>query len=170
MTAACAICPSCCAPVTRLWSTILRSLRLACVGVASAAAPTAGLHFTDALRSRLIARGIILYKVTLHVGAGTFLPVKVADTAAHRVHSEQGSVAAETAAALNRLRQAGGRIVAVGSTSLPPLETANDEDRASRPFHRDTALFITPAAAARSRLRTAPSPDRRSCRSALRQP
>ncbi len=110
----------------------------------SVAAPTAGLHFTDALTSRLIARGIILYKVTLHVGAGTFLPVKVADTAAHRVHSEQGSVAAETAAALNRLRQAGGRIVAVGSTSLRLLETASDEDGVIRPFHGETALFITP--------------------------
>src|SRR6266436_8994591 len=110
----------------------------------SVAAPTAGLHFTDALTSRLAVRGITLHKVTLHVGAGTFLPVKVADTAAHRVHSEQGSVAAETAAALNRLRQAGGRIVAVGSTSLRLLETASDEDGVIRPFHGETALFITP--------------------------
>src|SRR5258708_2325857 len=100
----------------------------------SVAAPTAGLHFTDALTSRLIAQGIILYKVTLHVGAGTFLPVKVADTAAHRVHSERGSVAAETAAALNRLRQAGGPIVALGSTSLPLLETPPPSDGAIPPF------------------------------------
>src|SRR5258707_61670 len=110
----------------------------------SVAAPTAGLHFTDALTSRLIARGIILYKVTLHVRARTFPPVQVGDTATHCVHSEQGSVAAETAAALNRLRQAGGRIVAVGSTSLRLLETASDEDGVIRPFHGETALFITP--------------------------
>jgi S-adenosylmethionine:tRNA ribosyltransferase-isomerase len=110
----------------------------------SIAAPTAGLHFTDALTSRLISRGISLYRVTLHVGAGTFLPVKVADTAAHRMHTEQGSVTAHTADALNRLRQAGGRIVAVGSTSLRLLETASDEDGVIRPFHGETALFITP--------------------------
>ena len=110
----------------------------------SIAAPTAGLHFTDALMSRLIARGIAVYKVTLHVGAGTFLPVKAPDTVSHRMHAEQGSVAAETAAALNRLRQAGGRIVAVGSTSLRLLETASDENGVIRPFHGETALFITP--------------------------
>jgi len=110
----------------------------------SIAAPTAGLHFTDALMSRLIARGIAVYKVTLHVGAGTFLPVKAPDTESHRMHAEQASVAAETAAALNRLRQAGGRIVAVGSTSLRLLETASDENGVIRPFHGETALFITP--------------------------
>ena len=110
----------------------------------SIAAPTAGLHFTDALMSRLIARGIAVYKVTLHVGAGTFLPVKAPDTESHRMHAEQASVAAETAAALNRLRQAGGRIVAVGSTSLRLLETASDENGVIRPFHGETALFIIP--------------------------
>jgi len=110
----------------------------------SIAAPTAGLHFTDALTSRLIARGITVHRVTLHVGAGTFLPVKAPDTESHRMHAEQGSVAAETAAALNRLRQAGGRIVAVGSTSLRLLETASDENGVIRPFHGETALFITP--------------------------
>jgi len=110
----------------------------------SIAAPTAGLHFTDALTSCLIARGITVHRVTLHVGAGTFLPVKAPDTVSHRMHAEQGSVAAETAAALNRLRQAGGRIVAVGSTSLRLLETASDENGVIRPFHGETALFITP--------------------------
>jgi S-adenosylmethionine:tRNA ribosyltransferase-isomerase len=110
----------------------------------SVAAPTAGLHFTDALTSRLIARGITLHKVTLHVGAGTFLPVKAADTDAHRMHAEQGSVTAETADALNGVRQAGGRIVAVGSTSLRLLETASADDGVIRPFQGETALFITP--------------------------
>lgn len=110
----------------------------------SVAAPTAGLHFTEALTLRLATRGIALHKVTLHVGAGTFLPVKAADTAAHRMHAEQGSVSAQTADALNRVRQAGGRIVAVGSTSLRLLETATGEDGVIRPFHGETALFITP--------------------------
>src|SRR5262249_28237055 len=94
----------------------------------SVAAPTAGLHFTDALTSRLTALGITLHKVTLHVGAGTFLPVKAADTAAHRMHAEHGSVTAQTADALNRLRKAGGRIVAAGSTSLRLLETTSGDD------------------------------------------
>ena len=84
----------------------------------SVAAPTAGLHFTDALIARLAARGISLHRVTLHVGAGTFLPVKAADTDEHRMHAEQACVTAPTAAALNAARRAGGRIVAVGSTSL----------------------------------------------------
>jgi len=110
----------------------------------SVAAPTAGLHFTEALTSRLAARGIALHKVTLHVGAGTFLPVKTDDTDAHRLHAEGGSVAAQTADALNRVRQAGGRIVAVGSTSLRLLEGASGDDGAIRPFQGETALFITP--------------------------
>src|SRR5262245_63596807 len=93
----------------------------------SVAAPTAGLHFTDALTSRLAARGIALHNVTLHVGAGTFLPVKAADTAAHRMHAERGSVTAQTADALNRVRRAGGRIVAAGSTSPRLLGTANGD-------------------------------------------
>src|SRR5262249_62180968 len=84
----------------------------------SVAAPTAGLHFTDALTSRLTALGITLHKVTLHVGAGTFLPVKAADMAAHRMHAEHGSVTAQTADALNRLRKAGGRIVAAACDLL----------------------------------------------------
>ena len=110
----------------------------------SVAAPTAGLHFTDALTSRLTTRGITLHKVTLHVGAGTFLPVKAADTAAHRMHAEHGSVTAQTADALNRVRQAGGRIVAAGSTSLRLLETASGDDGVIHPFDGETALFITP--------------------------
>src|SRR6185503_21037725 len=88
------------------------------------AAPTAGLHFTDALLSALTARGIGLHTVTLHVGAGTFLPVKAEEITDHRMHAEFGMLTAETAAALNAARQAGGRIVAVGSTALRLLESA----------------------------------------------
>jgi S-adenosylmethionine:tRNA ribosyltransferase-isomerase len=110
----------------------------------SVAAPTAGLHFTDALTSRLAVQGITLHKVTLHVGAGTFLPVRAADTAAHRMHAERGSVTAQTADALNRVRRAGGRIVAAGSTSLRLLETASGDNGVVRPFDGETALFITP--------------------------
>src|SRR5439155_698324 len=87
-------------------------------------APTAGLHFAPAVVERLKARGIAMHQVTLHVGAGTFLPVKNADTSGHRMHAETGSVSAQAAAALNEVRRAGGRIVAVGSTSLRLLETA----------------------------------------------
>jgi S-adenosylmethionine:tRNA ribosyltransferase-isomerase len=110
----------------------------------SVAAPTAGLHFTDALTSRLTERGITLHQVTLHVGAGTFLPVKAADTADHRMHAERGSLSAATADALNRVRGAGGRIVAVGSTALRLVESACAEDGVIRPFEDETALFITP--------------------------
>jgi S-adenosylmethionine:tRNA ribosyltransferase-isomerase len=110
----------------------------------SVAAPTAGLHFTDALIGRLLARGISLHRVTLHVGAGTFLPVKAADTSEHRVHAERACVSAPTAAALNDVRRSGGRIVAVGSTSLRLLESASGDDGAVRPFTGETALFITP--------------------------
>jgi S-adenosylmethionine:tRNA ribosyltransferase-isomerase len=110
----------------------------------SVAAPTAGLHFTEALVERLSARGIALHQVTLHVGAGTFLPVKTDDTAAHRMHAEAGSVSSETAAALNEVRRSGGRIVAVGSTSLRLLESASAEDGRLGAFAGKTALFITP--------------------------
>ena len=110
----------------------------------SVAAPTAGLHFTAALLDRLKARGIALHKVTLHVGAGTFLPVKADDTDAHRMHQEWGSVSAETAAALNKVRQDGGRIVAVGSTSLRVLESASGEDGVIHAWTGETAIFITP--------------------------
>jgi S-adenosylmethionine:tRNA ribosyltransferase-isomerase len=110
----------------------------------SVAAPTAGLHFTDGLVAGLMQRGIRLHKVTLHVGAGTFLPVKAADTAEHRLHAEAGSVSTATASALNAVRRAGGRIVAVGSTSLRLLESACGDDGLIRPFEGETALFITP--------------------------
>jgi S-adenosylmethionine:tRNA ribosyltransferase-isomerase len=108
------------------------------------AAPTAGLHFTPALLAALDARGISRHHVTLHVGAGTFLPVKAEDTAAHRMHAEWGEISAETAAALDRARAAGGRIVAVGTTSLRLLETAAGEDGTIRPFSGETEIFITP--------------------------
>ncbi|HYC67956.1 tRNA preQ1(34) S-adenosylmethionine ribosyltransferase-isomerase QueA [Brevundimonas sp.] len=110
----------------------------------SVAAPTAGLHFTPALMAAIEAKGVSAHAVTLHVGAGTFLPVKADDTADHRMHAEWGEVSADTAAALNAVRAAGGRIVCVGTTSLRLLESATDEDGAVRPFHGDTAIFITP--------------------------
>jgi S-adenosylmethionine:tRNA ribosyltransferase-isomerase len=108
------------------------------------AAPTAGLHFTEALLARLDAAGIERRTVTLHVGPGTFLPVKAEDTAAHRMHAEWGAVSAETSAALNRARGRGGRIVAVGTTSLRILESAAGEDGTIRAFSGKTAIFITP--------------------------
>ena len=110
----------------------------------SVAAPTAGLHFTETLVSALQAAEISLHKVTLHVGPGTFLPVKADDTASHRMHAEWGTVSAETAAALNATRRAGGRIVAVGSTSLRLIESAAAEDGVLKAFSAETALFITP--------------------------
>ena len=110
----------------------------------SVAAPTAGLHFTPALLEAIRARGVTTHAVTLHVGAGTFLPVKADDTADHKMHSEWGEVSAETAAALNAVRAAGGRIVCVGTTSLRLLESATTEDGVVQPFHGDTAIFITP--------------------------
>jgi S-adenosylmethionine:tRNA ribosyltransferase-isomerase len=108
------------------------------------AAPTAGLHFTAELVAALAARGIALHRVTLHVGAGTFLPVKSADTADHRMHAERGSVGRATADALNAARRAGGRLVAVGSTSLRLIESACAEDGIIHPFEGETAMFITP--------------------------
>jgi S-adenosylmethionine:tRNA ribosyltransferase-isomerase len=108
------------------------------------AAPTAGLHFTPELVAALQGRGIALHRVTLHVGAGTFLPVKATDTADHSMHAENGSVSPDTAAALNAVRRAGGRVVAVGSTSLRLLESASQEDGMIRPFAGETAMFITP--------------------------
>jgi S-adenosylmethionine:tRNA ribosyltransferase-isomerase len=110
----------------------------------SVAAPTAGLHFTAAIVEALRARGIALHRVTLHVGPGTFLPVKADDTSGHKIQPEWGSVSAETAAALNTTRRAGGRIVAVGSTSLRLLESAAAEDGKFSAFSGETALFITP--------------------------
>ncbi len=110
----------------------------------SVAAPTAGLHFTEAVVQDLGRRGIALHRVTLHVGAGTFLPVKAADTSGHRMQPEWGSVSAETAVALNAVRRNGGRIVAVGSTALRLLESAAAEDCTLSAFSGETALFITP--------------------------
>jgi S-adenosylmethionine:tRNA ribosyltransferase-isomerase len=108
------------------------------------AAPTAGLHFTDALMARLADRGIGLAKVTLHVGAGTFLPVTAEEVSQHKMHSEWGEVTKETAVQLNAARAKGGRIVAVGTTSLRLIESAAGEDGMIAPFSGDTALFITP--------------------------
>jgi len=108
------------------------------------AAPTAGLHFTPDLLAAIEARGVAIHRVTLHVGAGTFLPVKVEDTDAHVMHSEWGSVSAETAAALNAARINGGRFVAVGTTALRILESATTEEGVVQPFSGDTSIFITP--------------------------
>ncbi len=110
----------------------------------SVAAPTAGLHFTPALMDALKARGVALHFVTLHVGAGTFLPVKTEDIAEHRMHAEAGEVSAATAEALNAVRASGGRLVAVGTTALRLMESAADEDGMIRPFHGETSIFITP--------------------------
>ncbi len=109
------------------------------------AAPTAGLHFTERLLAALDARGISRHCVTLHVGAGTFLPVKAEDTNAHRMHSEWGEIGPETAAALNAARAAGGRLVAVGTTALRLLETAAGDDGRIRPFAGETDIFIVPS-------------------------
>ena len=110
----------------------------------SVAAPTAGLHFTPELLEQLVARGVSLHYVTLHVGAGTFLPVKVEDVSQHRMHAEYGEVSAETAEALNAARARGGRIVCAGTTSLRLLESAADPDGTIRPFAAETSIFITP--------------------------
>jgi S-adenosylmethionine:tRNA ribosyltransferase-isomerase len=110
----------------------------------SVAAPTAGLHFTPQLFDRLAAAGVATAFVTLHVGAGTFLPVKTASVAEHRMHPEWGEVDAATAQRLNAARAAGGRIVCVGTTSLRLLESATGEDGVVRPFLGETAIFITP--------------------------
>ena len=110
----------------------------------SVAAPTAGLHFTNELLARLDARGISLHRVTLHVGAGTFLPVKTDEIEMHKMHAEWGEVRAVTAAALNNARAGGGRIVAVGTTALRLLESAVDETGKLGAFSGSTALFIAP--------------------------
>jgi S-adenosylmethionine:tRNA ribosyltransferase-isomerase len=110
----------------------------------SVAAPTAGLHFTKGLLARLEARGVAVQKVTLHVGAGTFLPVKTVEVAGHKMHPELGSISADVATALNAARAAGGRIVAVGSTALRLLESAVGHDGQLHAFSGETAIFITP--------------------------
>lgn len=108
------------------------------------AAPTAGLHFTPELMDALKAKGVSLHEVTLHVGPGTFLPVKVADIASHKMHGEWGQVTPETAQALNDVHKQGGRIVCVGTTSLRLLESATKEDGTIEPFEAVTDIFITP--------------------------
>lgn len=110
----------------------------------SVAAPTAGLHFTDTLLDALRARGVTIHEVTLHVGAGTFLPVKADDTAGHHMHAERGVVSATTAAALNAAHARGGHIAAAGSTVLRLLESAAGEDGTINSFDGETAIFITP--------------------------
>jgi S-adenosylmethionine:tRNA ribosyltransferase-isomerase len=108
------------------------------------AAPTAGLHFTPKLEAALRDRGVRLHRLTLHVGAGTFLPVKAEDIAAHRMHAEWGTISRDTADALNAARAKSGRIVAVGTTSLRLLESAAAKDGTIEPFTGETAIFITP--------------------------
>ncbi len=108
------------------------------------AAPTAGLHFTPELVAALDARGISRHFVTLHVGAGTFLPVKAEDTEGHKMHAEWGEVSQDTANALNTTRSRGGRIVAIGTTSLRLLESAAADNGTIHPWRGETSIFITP--------------------------
>jgi S-adenosylmethionine:tRNA ribosyltransferase-isomerase len=114
------------------------------------AAPTAGLHFTPELMKTLEAMGVKLYRVTLHVGAGTFLPVKADDTDAHKMHAEFARLDADTAQALNVARAKGGRIVAVGTTALRTLESAALPDGTLAPYAARTSIFITPGYAFRA--------------------
>jgi S-adenosylmethionine:tRNA ribosyltransferase-isomerase len=108
------------------------------------AAPTAALHFTPRLLEALDARGIGRETLTLHVGAGTFLPVKAEETSDHKMHAEWGRIDAATADRLNAVRASGGRVISVGTTSLRLLESAATDDGVIRPFEGDTAIFITP--------------------------
>ena len=108
------------------------------------AAPTAGLHFTSALLAALDTRGIQRVTVTLHVGAGTFLPVRADNVTEHRMHAERGEITAAAAETIAHARAAGGRVVAVGTTSLRLLESAAAKDGTVRPFSGDTSLFILP--------------------------
>jgi S-adenosylmethionine:tRNA ribosyltransferase-isomerase len=110
----------------------------------SVAAPTAGLHFTDELMAKLVARGVAVHTVTLQVGPGTFLPVHAEDTSDHRMHAEHAVISAETADALNAVHGRGGKVVAVGSTALRTIESAADDSGRVRPFAADTSIFITP--------------------------
>ncbi|HEX7799367.1 MAG TPA: tRNA preQ1(34) S-adenosylmethionine ribosyltransferase-isomerase QueA [Asticcacaulis sp.] len=116
----------------------------------SVAAPTAGLHFTTDLLDSLSAQGVGVERITLHVGAGTFLPVKVEDTDDHVMHAEFGVISAGSAARINAARAAGGRIVCVGTTSLRLLESACDDRGVIHPFAAETAIFITPGVRVRS--------------------
>jgi len=108
------------------------------------AAPTAALHFTPQLLEALEARGVGRETLTLHVGAGTFLPVKAEDTVDHKMHAEWGRIDQATAERLNAVRRAGGRLISVGTTSLRLLESATGDDGIIRPFEGDTAIFIAP--------------------------
>ncbi len=108
------------------------------------AAPTAGLHFTPELLKKLEDKGIKRAFVTLHVGAGTFLPVKAEDTEGHKMHSELAIISPETAGAINAVKKAGGRVVAVGTTSLRVLESAADAQGMVHPYNQETDIFITP--------------------------
>lgn len=108
------------------------------------AAPTAGLHFTPELMTRLADAGISTERVTLHVGAGTFLPMKAEDTRDHQMHAEWGEVTPDVAARLNAVRAKGGRIVAIGTTSMRLLESAAADDGTVQPFAGETDIFITP--------------------------
>ena len=108
------------------------------------AAPTAGLHFTDGLRDKLQAAGIDMAEVTLHVGAGTFLPVQVENIADHKMHAEWGAISAETVAKIEQTKAAGGRVISVGTTSLRILEAAYAQHGALKPFSGETDIFITP--------------------------
>ncbi|MCC6008695.1 MAG: tRNA preQ1(34) S-adenosylmethionine ribosyltransferase-isomerase QueA [Rhodobacteraceae bacterium] len=110
----------------------------------SVAAPTASLHFDEVLLAALEARGVAFSRVTLHVGAGTFLPVKVEDIAAHRMHAEWGEVGPDAADEMNATRAAGGRLIAAGTTALRLVESAADEDGRLHPFRGETDIFITP--------------------------
>jgi len=114
------------------------------------AAPTAALHFTAELMAGLAQAGVLSETLTLHVGAGTFLPVKAEDTAEHAMHAEWGRIEPEVADRLNEARARGGRIIAVGTTSLRLLESATGADRVIRPFAGDTSIFITPGYAFRA--------------------
>ena len=108
------------------------------------AAPTAALHFTPALLATLAEAGVGHEMLTLHVGAGTFLPVKVDNTTEHQMHAEWGRITSDMAARLNAVRAAGGRVIAVGTTSLRLIESASAADGTIQPFEGDTAIFITP--------------------------
>ena len=110
----------------------------------SVAAPTAGLHFTDAIKESLRGLGVEIAEVTLHVGAGTFLPVSVDDTTDHIMHAEFGEVPDDVAQQINKVKADGGRIIAVGTTSLRLLESAADEGGVIHPFSAETDIFITP--------------------------
>ncbi|WAC48641.1 tRNA preQ1(34) S-adenosylmethionine ribosyltransferase-isomerase QueA [Asticcacaulis sp. SL142] len=116
----------------------------------SVAAPTAGLHFTPAILEALVAKGVEIAQVTLHVGAGTFLPVKVDDTRDHKMHAEYGEVTQAVADKINAARASGGRVICVGTTALRLIESACDDDGVIHPFADETSIFITPGVRVRS--------------------